>query len=334
MSYLAKICILFTLSLIASLIFTKVLIKLIPKFGIVDHPDIRRTHKKVTPRGGGITLLIVFTTFFPIFEYTTLSNFYYSPLIMQVFLPISLISLLDDIIEVAVSIRLITHLICSLLAVLWLIQPSTLFHDELPVYLDLAIATIGLTVFLNVYNFLDGIDGITATESTHLSLTIILLSILRSDIIPNIDFILITATILLAFSLAFLVFNWHPAKIFMGDVGSISFGFLFGICLLMIATASERLFVSAVIAALYYIADGGLTILMRLVKGEKIWQAHLNHFFQKAIKKGKTTYYVIFNILFCNFILMLLSVSALYYPIISMGLALLTVMITLIRLIL
>ena len=112
--------------------------------------------------------------------------------------------------------------------------------------LDLVIGSFALMIFLNVYNFLDGIDGITVSESIHLSCTILLLCALRYDIILNVNMIIITATIILGWSLGFLYFNWQPARIFLGDVGSISLGFLLGICLLTIDSASAKLFAACV----------------------------------------------------------------------------------------
>ena len=251
--------------------------------------------------------------------------------ILQIFLPISLISFWDDVSHVSVPVRLFMHILCALLAVMWLVHPSTILHYEIPMSLDLAIGAFALLTFLNVYNFLDGIDGITVSESIHLSCTILLLCIFRYDIIPNVDIIIMIATIILGWSMGFIYFNWQPAQIFLGDVGSISIGFLLGVCLLIIASASAKLFAACVIAALYYVADGGMTILIRLVKGERIWEPHLQHFFQKAVRKGDSHKKVVKRIMKCNILLMLFAVNALYYPVLSIIAAILIVMVTLIR---
>ena len=178
---------------------------------------------------------------------------------------------------------------------------------------------------------MDGIDGITSVESIHLSLTIIVLCILRHEHIAKVDFILSMAILILGSSISFLFFNWSPAKIFLGDVGSISLGLINGLCFILLASSENKLFVSAVIACLYYIADGGGTILLRLTKGEKIWLPHLNHFFQQAVRKGMSHKTVSKKIALCNFILMILSIGALYYPIISLAFACTTTAIILIH---
>jgi UDP-N-acetylmuramyl pentapeptide phosphotransferase/UDP-N-acetylglucosamine-1-phosphate transferase len=301
------------------------------QFGIVDVPSDRRSHNRITPRGGGLGLVLIYSVIFPIFEYFYSGSLIYTSKILQVFLPIALVSFWDDLYQLSISLRLFTHCLCSCLAAIILVQPFSLFHSEL-LYIDFAISAITLVAFLNLYNFLDGIDGISVSESIHLSCTILILCSLKTDLIPNVGFIIVTTTIVLGWSIGFVFFNWHPAQIFLGDVGSISLGFLQGLCLILIATASYHLLVSCAIASLYYIADGGLTIFIRLINGEKIWEPHLKHFFQKAIKNGRNHSEVVQKIIKCNLVLMLLAISALYYPIFSLILAIVIVTITLIGL--
>ncbi len=331
MSYIINLSILGVVAVIASLILTRGLIDFMPKLGIMDIPSARRSHTAPTPRGGGLSFVVVFSTLLPLFEYYLAGTVERSAAILQIFLPISLISFWDDVSHMNVVLRLIVHILCSLLAVMWLIHPSTILHYEIPMSLDLAIGAFALLSFLNVYNFLDGIDGITVSESMHLSATILMLCALRYDIIPNVDIIIFIATIIFGWSIGFVYYNWQPARIFLGDVGSISIGFLIGICLLTLASASAKLFAACVIAALYYVADGGMTILIRLVKGERIWEPHLQHFFHKSVQKGRSHKRVVKRIIKCNMLLMLFAVNSLYYPIISIIGALLVVIITLIR---
>lgn len=331
MNYIINLGILGSVVMVCSLVLTRMLLTIMPKFGIVDVPSARRAHAKKTPRGGGLAFVLIFSIALPIFEYMMRGSCSGAIDILQIFLPISLISFWDDVSHVMVPLRLFVHIICSSLAIMWLVHPHTILHYEIPMSLDLAIGAFALLTFLNVYNFLDGIDGITVSESMHLSCTILLLCAVRYDIIPNVDIIIMVATIILGWSFGFIYFNWQPAKIFLGDVGSISLGFLLGVCLLTIASASAKLFAACVIAALYYIADGGMTILIRLVKGEKIWEPHLQHFFQKAVRNGKSHKRVVRRIMKCNILLMLFAVNSLYYPVLSIVCAILIVMVTLIR---
>ncbi len=328
---------LFIFSFIACSLLTKLLIPQLTAFGLVDKPSSRRAHKVPTPRGGGLAIVIVFVISFIAAEYWLHENLVNSIRLIPIFLLISIISFLDDVKTIPVVIRLFVHLVCAGLAIYLFLYPTSLFrgilfHAELPIYLDFALTMLGLAAFLNIYNFLDGIDGITTAESIHLAITMLILCYLKYDIILNVDLVIIIASIMLACGSAFIIFNWHPAKIFLGDSGSISMGFLMGLCLLFLSASSLRLFAASVIASLYYLADGGLTILIRLMNKEKIWQPHLKHFFQKAVKNGKTHKQVVARISFCNLLLMVLAASVLYYPITSIILAPLVVMITLINL--
>lgn len=331
MSNILNLFILGIISTTASYLLTKLLINLLPKYGMIDAPSARRVHNKETPRGGGIAFVIILGILLPLFEYCVFGQFGRSNAILQIFLPISLVSFWDDISHVMVPIRLVIHVICSFLAIMWLIHPSVVLGYGIPVYLDLVISAFALLTFLNLYNFLDGIDGITVCETAHLSITIIILCVLAYDIIPNVDMVIIITTIILGWSIGFFYFNWQPAKIFLGDTGSISIGFLLGVCLLTVASASAKLFAACVIASLYYVVDGGLTILIRIAKGEKIWEPHLQHFFQKSVRRGHSHKKVVKRIIKCNLLLMILSICSLYYPIFSIIGALIVVLITLIR---
>ncbi|WP_341751490.1 MULTISPECIES: UDP-phosphate alpha-N-acetylglucosaminyltransferase [unclassified Candidatus Tisiphia] len=322
---------LFLLSFIATSFLTWLLISSLPSFGVVDIPNPRRVHSRITPRGGGLAIVIVVIIALIAYEYFSTKTLINSIKIVPLLLIISSISFLDDLISIPIFVRLIFHIICSTIAIFLFLFPVVLFHHELPLYIDFMLSIIGLIVFLNIYNFLDGIDGISGAESIHLSITILILCYLKSDIIININFIIVLNIIILACSIGFLIFNWHPAKIFLGDVGSISLGFLLGLCLLLISASSVHLFVASSIASLYYLADGGLTILIRLVNKEKIWQPHLKHFFQKAVRNGKSHKEVVSRIIICNILLMVLSIISLYFPLLSIIFAILVVMVTIIN---
>ncbi len=103
--------------------------------------------------------------------------------------------------------------------------------------------------------------------------------------------------------------------------------------MLTIGSASVKLFATCVISSLYYIADGGMTVLIRMVKREKIWEPPLQHFFQKVGLSGKNHRRIVSHIIKCNILLMLFAVNSLYYPTISIISAFIVVIITLISLI-
>lgn len=300
-------------------------------FGIVDRPSARRAHAKVTPRCGGVSIVLTFCMGLAIWDKLEHNSFALS---LSLIIPLSIIafiSLLDDIWDISILLRLITHIIISGIVLYLFLYPNTLFYNELPEWVDYFLSLFLLTTFINIYNFMDGIDGITSVESIHLSLAIIILSCMRYDTIIHADLVLAMAILVLGCSIAFIRYNWSPSKIFLGDVGSISLGLIIGLCFVLIAASEQKLFVSSVIACLYYIADGAGTILIRITKLQKIWLPHLNHFFQQATRKNMSHKKVSMKIALCNLILMVLSVAALYYPIISIAIAGICVMIFLIH---
>ena len=186
MSYFLWLSILILSSFLLSIILVKWLINFTSRFNIVDRPSSRRVHSRTTPRGGGLALVITFCLLFPAFEHFCLGELYNSGKIILIFTPIALVSFLDDIAEVPILFRLLIHIICSVLAVMWLIHPHKILHSELSLNIDLIIGSFALLTFLNVYNFLDGIDGITVSESIHLSLVILILCFIKHDIITDI----------------------------------------------------------------------------------------------------------------------------------------------------
>ena len=321
MNNLVNYILLFLFTFITTSIFTWVLVRSLPSFGVVDVPSQRRAHNKITPRGGGLAIILVMIIGLISYEYFVTNSLIYSSRILPLLSIISAISFLDDLITIPIYIRLITHLTCSTIIVLSL-SPALLFHNILPFYVDFILSVLALTTFLNIYNFLDGIDGISCAESIHLSITILILCYLRAEVVINVNLLIILNVIILASSLSFLIFNWHPAKIFLGDIGSIGLGFTIGLCLLTLSISSSNLFIASFIASLYYIADGLMTILIRIVNKEKFWQPHLKHFFQQAVRKGMGHQEIVVKIALCNISLMLLSVFSLYYPIMSTIMAL------------
>ncbi len=310
----------FGLSVILLLIFMPILDKL----NIVDKPNSRRAHLRPTIRGGGIALVIAFVMTISAISTSMDTNFSLAPLLFSV-LCLGFVSFLDDVIDLSIITRLSAHFIVSAICVLYYISPQMLFRGELHPLIDMILCVIGIVFAVNIYNFLDGVDGITAAQSIHLSITIIVLCIIRDKVIINIDVVFYSSAVLLGCALAFLIFNWNPARVFLGDVGSTFFGMIYGLNMLIVATSSNKLFLAAFISCLYYIADGGITILIRMLKGEKIWLPHLNHFFQQARRKGMNAQEIVIKIALCNSILFFLSVLSIYLPHLAIMLSIFTI---------
>lgn len=320
-----------SISVVSYLLFLQLLpwcIEVLTRYNIVDIPSERKAHREPITRGGGVVLILVTPIYFFLSsQIYGLSLFQQYPLLMAIFL-VGGISLLDDIKEQSKILRLLVHFLSawillkygqvSLESELTIIIPYSETQLVIPAYIPLLAAIISLVGFTNLYNFLDGIDGISAAETIHLSIVILLLAWVKYDAVNQAPLIISISCLCLAFGCAFLKYNWHPAQLFLGDVGSITLGFLLGYCFFLLIYSDISLFVPAIIAALYYFADGGVTILLRIWKREKFWLPHNKHFFQQAMRKGKSQQLIVTNIIKCNIVLMGLSIVGIYWPLIGL----------------
>ena len=228
----------------------------------LDLPNDRSSHTRPTPRGGGLgvvpAILAVWLLFTPFRPWDLLVG------------AVALMGLswIDD----RRGLPPLTRLLMQLAAVAWFMAGQPL--DLLPA---LGLGFV-LLWFVNLYNFMDGIDGITAVETASLGTGIAVVTILSGSS-PE---VLIPAMALVGASLGFLVWNWHPAKVFLGDSGSVPLGLLTGGLLIILAVHGQ--WAAALILPAYYLADASLTLGRRLLNGEKIWQAHRKHFYQRATR--------------------------------------------------
>ena len=312
-----------SISFCLSLLFTLGVRAFLIKRAFLDKPNERSSHSVPVPRGGGWALVgvlvpgLLLTTFLE-------DNFYdYAPLIAGLLLLI-FISWLDDRKGVHPLKRLSIHILAACLGSLSFSHDATLFQGALPFWLDRLIMILGWAWFTNLYNFMDGIDGITGSETIALATG----SCLILSAGGFTDLFMANLTFLLTGScLGFLVLNWHPAKIFLGDVGSVPLGFLVGFLLLSLAT--KGYLIPALIMPLYYLADSGITIIKRSLKKEKIWQAHRQHFYQKATLALKRHDTVVLWILVANLALICAALEAISKPRLALAFSVLIVAILL-----
>lgn len=135
--------------------------------------------------------------------------------------------------------------------------------------------------WVNLYNFMDGIDGIAGSEAAAIGGGLLLFAALGNGVDPTLALL---AGAVFGAALGFLVWNWAPARIFLGDVGSAPLGYLTGYLLISLAAAGR--WKIALIVPLYFLADATITLGRRLLRGERVWQAHRQHFYQQAVRRG------------------------------------------------
>ncbi len=268
---------------------------------LLDEPNERSNHEIPTPRGGGIAVMISIIGFLCVAGTP-------STLLLAA-TGIAVISFMDD--REGVDIK--WRLLIQILAVLLLFLPNGLvdtlfdgliFQGLLSPIADKLLAGFLLVGFMNLFNFMDGIDGIAGAETLSIGLGLFILSFFVSGIrVLGVEGLILASAIA-----GFLMLNWHPAKLFLGDVGSVALGFLLGFFLLQLA--AEGYWAAALILPAYYLIDGGLTFLKRLLTGQKVWEAHSQHAYQKAVRGGYSHDWVVIRIASLNVALVVLAVFA------------------------
>ncbi|MDE2029715.1 MAG: glycosyltransferase family 4 protein [Alphaproteobacteria bacterium] len=291
---------------------------------VLDVPNNRSSHKIPLPRGGGLALLAIIIPTLIGAAFVIDDNMRHAWLIAAVFL-LAIVSWLDDCGHVSIRVRLGTHIIAAFLGSLSFTPQEMLWGGAIPFWLDRASMILGWVWFVNLYNFMDGIDGITGTETITITTGVYLVMLLTG---VNDQFAESTTLILAGVCLGFLFHNWHPAKIFLGDVGSIPLGYLSGFCLLSLAVTRQGgggNLASAIILPLYYLADSGITIAKRALHHEKIWQAHREHFYQRAALAAGRHDQVVIWVAIANLGLIVASLGSIFFPWEGLGLGVLIV---------
>ena len=166
---------------------------------------------------------------------------------------------------------------------------------------------------------MDGIDSITGVEAGCIGIGIALIAMQFPSF--SIDPLLPTA--IAAAAIGFLWWNWHPAKIFLGDVGSVPLGYLLGWLLLNLA--SSGFWAPALILPLYYLADATITLVRPAARGERVWEAHREHFYQRAVQGGRSHAQVSTGVGLCNVALLGLAALSLAWPLPALAAAFATV---------
>lgn len=256
---------------------------------LIDVPNERSSHSVPKPRGGGLLIVALSLLAYILYAFFWTANFTPSYLIGAA--GVALVSWLDDRRSVAFGWRLLTH---SLAAAIVIYELGYWEKPYMPEFNNLALGVGGvlLTFFwivwmTNAYNFMDGIDGLAGIQavSAGIGWSIVgkLLGFEQTAFYGGV----------LAFSsLGFLIHNWSPAKIFMGDVGSAFLGYTFAVMPLLArrenSADTDFLPLIAVVLLWLFLFDTLATLFRRLLKKQKIWRAHREHLYQRMIIGGNS----------------------------------------------
>ncbi|WP_135081449.1 glycosyltransferase family 4 protein [Terasakiella sp. SH-1] len=317
MTYLYFVSI-FALSTCGGLFATGVVLKYLHKKAILDHPNERSSHSTPTPRGGGIAIVAIALSAMAIVATIFKNNeLILWPVIFSTLLLASL-SWVDDLRSLGPGIRFLTQTCAVGLTLFFMPAPEFGYLGGfLPIAIEKILLGLAWVWFINLFNFMDGIDGISGVEIITITLGVVIVSTLYT-LSPQLQFISLA---LGGASLGFLKWNWHKAKIFMGDVGSIPIGYLLG--WMLIHLAGEGFVFVALILPLYHLSDATITLLKRAFRKEKIWQAHREHFYQQATQAGIAHNRVVLSITALNIALLGLALYSITNGLVAFFLGLL-----------
>lgn len=288
----------FTLSCLS----TRALLGLLRRGAVLDHPNARSSHEIPTPRGGGIA--VIATVVLASLAWTIVLGTESDSLgiVLGLTIALSAVSFADDLRNLSAALRLTAHAL-AVAGGLWAMGWTGAFAAYLPQPVDLALTAFAWLWFLNLYNFMDGIDGIDASEAVAVAVGVG--GLVTIGLAP--DILIGPAAAIAAAALGFLVWNWHPARIFLGDAGSIPLGYLIGYLLIATASQGGAGFAAALILPLVFVVDATVTLLRRLARGKRPTEAHREHAYQRAVQGGWSHARVCLVVLGANAVLIVLA---------------------------
>lgn len=279
LSLLGPICFLLSSGLTYYLIYKA------RSWGMLDNPNHRSFHSTPTPKGGGVAFafacsigILILFAFNKIRSPIITPLFYGTPIIVA-------LGWLDDRYSLSAKVRLVIHFLVSFfiygLITQWFTNPVSISFLPKVFWLNAVFCILFISWFINLYNFMDGADGMAGSMAVTASILIAWINFFHG--LSSISIIYG----ILSYSVAgFLIFNWQPARIFMGDTGSYFLGFIFATLALTSKMHTHLSFYSHIIIFSFFIVDTTYTLLMRLVRGEKVSMAHKQHAFHKLTLMG------------------------------------------------
>lgn len=274
----------FPLAATAALLLTCVLRRYALSRRLLDIPNERSSHSVPTPRGGGVAIVLTFLAGLPLLAIAGALPMALLWGLSGAGAIVALVGFLDDHGHIAARWRLLAHFLAAAWALAWLggLPALPVFGFTLEMgWLGHLLAAVYLVWLLNLYNFMDGIDGIAGIEAVTVCLGGPLLYALAS---PG-GFEWSTPALLLVSVGGFLFWNFPPAKIFMGDAGSGFLGLVLGVLSLQAAWTAPELFWGWAILLGAFIVDATVTLLRRVRRGDKFYEAHRSHAYQYASRR-------------------------------------------------
>jgi UDP-N-acetylmuramyl pentapeptide phosphotransferase/UDP-N-acetylglucosamine-1-phosphate transferase len=272
-------------------------------------PNERSMHRVPVPVGCGIAIVATVLVLWPLWEGTPGTP---QLLLLASLAGLGALSWINDRRGLSAALRIAAQAV-AVAVCLASLPPEARVFPAIPVALERILAGLAWVWFINLFNFMDGIDGLAGSEAVAVALGYLLLAAHLGSQGPLSSLALIVG----ASAAGYLFWNWHPARVFMGDAGSVPLGFVLG--WLMLDLAVHGHWAAALILPLYFVADATLTLLKRGLRGEKPWQAHREHFYQRAVLGGATPPGVVWRTAAANALLIALALASTRYPMPALG---------------
>jgi UDP-N-acetylmuramyl pentapeptide phosphotransferase/UDP-N-acetylglucosamine-1-phosphate transferase len=272
-------------------------------------PNARSSHREPTPQGGGIAVIAAMTVVLAGAAFLV-PGMVHDPFRLGVILAcaiaLAVVGATDDIRPLEVMPRLLLQA-AAVLVVIAALPPALQIFPMLPWWIERALTLVAILWFVNLANFMDGIDWMTVAEVVPLTAALVLFGVMGA--LPAEA--TLVALALCGAMIGFAPFNRPVARLFLGDVGSLPIGLL--LAWLLVLLADEHL-AAALLLPLYYTADATITLLRRLMRGEQVMQAHRSHFYQRALDGGISVHRIVARVFITNIGLIVLATTTLLHP--------------------
>lgn len=250
------------------------------RWALMDTPNDRSSHSNPTPHGGGVAIILAFMVGLIMagWQAPPWNGVWVLMAILALWLMI--LGVLDDLHGLSVKLRLSIYGLVCLAAAASILSSAPYGPPAGHLILAIPVA-FAMLWFINLFNFMDGIDGLAALQSIFVSSAAALLSVMAGQGGQFAVFCLLLA----AAQAGFLLFNWPPAKLFMGDAGSVSTGFLLAALALLGTVQGQLSALSWLILVAVFVTDASWTLLWRVATRQAFTQAHRQHAYQRLSRR-------------------------------------------------
>jgi UDP-N-acetylmuramyl pentapeptide phosphotransferase/UDP-N-acetylglucosamine-1-phosphate transferase len=297
--------------LIAMLVCVALVVILRPLFGryALARPNARSSHTVPTRQGGGIAVIgaTIIVTVGMMYSASDEAGTIPLAVLFTAVILAAVVGVIADIYPAYVVPRFLLQAVAVAL-VIFILPEELRVAPFLPWWIERALLLVGALWFVNLVNFMDGLDWMTVAEVVPISATLALIGFFEAQ--P--PWAIVVSLALCGAMIGFAFFNRPVAKLFLGDVGSLPIGLILAWLLILVAGSGD--WPAAILLPLYYLADATLTLFRRVSNGEKVWQAHRSHYYQRATDNGLTVIQIVRRVFLVNVVLAVLALATVVKP--------------------